>query len=111
MSPDLPEFAWTQAERLEAAARLRGSNLVETPLTVELEADVALCTVEERHIPTRAGETRVLIVTPKTQAAGPRPVFLNIHGGGFVRPWQHRDTVFCAHLASRPDAECGAGAS
>lgn len=104
MSTPLPEFAWTTAERLAVAARIRASNLVETQLTPDLEADVGLCTVEERFIATRAGDTRILIVTPRTPAQGPRPLFLNIHGGGFVRPWQHRDTVFCAHLASRLDA-------
>lgn len=103
MSAALPEFAWTAAERLAAAARIRGTSLVETRLTPDLEADVALCHVEERFIPTRAGQTRVVIVTPQEPGKGPRPLFLNIHGGGFVRPWQHRDTVFCAHLASRLD--------
>ncbi|MCA2013592.1 alpha/beta hydrolase [Cereibacter sphaeroides] len=104
MSTALPEFAFDQAQRLELAAQLRGTNLVETNLTPELEADLDLCTAEERFIPTRAGETRIVVVTPKAPATGPRPLFLNIHGGGFVRPYQHRDTVFCAHLATRLDA-------
>ena len=103
MSAAFPEFAWTGAERLAAAARIRASNLVETRLTPELEADVGLCRVDERFIPTRAGQTRVVIVTPKAATTAPRPIFLNIHGGGFVRPWQHRDTVFCAHLAVQLD--------
>ncbi|WP_168192263.1 alpha/beta hydrolase [Pararhodobacter marinus] len=104
MSTALPEFALSQAERLELAAQLRGSNLVETKLTPALEADLDLCTAEERFIPTRAGDTRVVIVTPKSPARAPRPLFLNIHGGGFVRGYQRRDTVFCAHLASQLDA-------
>ena len=104
MNAAFPEFAWTAEQRRAAAERIRGSNLVETRLTPELEADVGLCRVEERLIPTRAGQTRVVIVTPKTPASALRPVFLNIHGGGFVRPWQHRDTVFCTHLATRLDA-------
>lgn len=104
MSTALPEFKLSQAERLELAAQLRGTNLVETHLTPELEADLDQCMAQERFIPTREGDTRIVIVTPKVAAAKPRPLFLNIHGGGFVRGYQHRDTVFCAHLATRLDA-------
>jgi len=101
MSTDLPEFALDAQQRLALAAQLRGSNLVETQMTPELAADLDLVTVDERFIPTRAGATRILIVTPRAPGQGPRPMFLNIHGGGFVRGYQARDTIFCAHLASR----------
>ncbi|MCW1934916.1 alpha/beta hydrolase [Pararhodobacter zhoushanensis] len=104
MSTNLPEFALSQQERLELAAHLRGTNLVETKMTDEMASDLARVTVDERFIPTRAGDTRLLIVTPKTPADGPRPMVLNIHGGGFVRGYQARDTVFCAHLAVQLDA-------
>ena len=104
MSTALPEFALTQEQRLELAVTLRETNLVATQLTPELEADLDLCTAEERFVPTRAGETRIVIVRPKAPAKGPRPVFLNIHGGGFVRGYLKRDTVFCSYLASRLDA-------
>ncbi|MBD8892654.1 alpha/beta hydrolase [Roseibium litorale] len=104
MSTALPEFTLSPEERLELATQLRGTNLVETRLTPELEADLDLCVAEERFIPTRVGDTRVVIVTPKTPAFSPRPLFLNIHGGGFVRGYQHRDTVFCAYLATRLNA-------
>ncbi|MCB1387967.1 MAG: alpha/beta hydrolase [Rhodobacteraceae bacterium] len=104
MSTALPEFALSQAERLELAQQLRATNLVATRMTPDLEADLDLCTVVERFIPTRVGDTRILIVTPKVPAKGLRPLFVNIHGGGFVRGYQTRDTIFCAHLASRLDA-------
>lgn len=104
MTGPVPDFSLTQAERLVLAGQLRSTNLVATQLTPELMADLDLCTAEERFIPTRAGDTRIVIVTPKAPAAGPRPIFVNIHGGGFVRGYQERDTVFCAYLASRLDA-------
>ena len=37
---------------------------------------------EEAYIPTRAGETRVLIYAP--EADGPVPVYFDVHGGGFI---------------------------
>jgi acetyl esterase len=101
MTIHLPEFALSQDERLTLAQHLRSTNLVETRMTPDLEADLDLVTVEERHLPTRVGPSRVLIVRPKEQAAGLLPLFVNIHGGGFVRGYQRRDTIFCAHLASR----------
>lgn len=104
MTGAVPDFTLRQAERLVLAGQLRSTNLVATQMTPELMADLDLCTAEERFIPTRVGDTRIVIVTPKAPAAGPRPVFVNIHGGGFVRGYQERDTVFCAHLASRLDA-------
>lgn len=104
MTGPVPDFTLTQAERLVLAGQLRSTNLVATQMTPDLEADLDLCTAEERFIPTRVGDTRIVIVTPKAPARGARPVFLNIHGGGFVRGYQERDTIFCAHLASRLDA-------
>lgn len=104
MTTPEPDFALSQDGRLRLAQHLRSTNLVETAMTPEMEADLDLCTVEERFVPTRAGDTHVLIVVPKTPTAGARPLFVNIHGGGFVRGYQRRDTIFCAHLASRLDA-------
>jgi acetyl esterase len=101
MTIHLPEFALSQDERLALAQHLRSTTLVETRMTPDLEADLDRVTVEERHVPTRVGPARVLIVRPQGPAAGPRPLFVNIHGGGFVRGYQRRDTIFCAHLATQ----------
>ncbi|MFD1796995.1 alpha/beta hydrolase [Paracoccus aurantiacus] len=95
------EFDWNADERAAAAVRLRTGSLVETRLTPEMEADLDLVEVEELAVPTRVGDARVLKVTPKGAAGGLRPMVINIHGGGFVRGYQRRDTVFCAHLASQ----------
>lgn len=97
-------FDWTPEERAEQAVALRSGSLVATRLTPEMEADLDLVEVTELSVPTQVGDSRVLRVAPRQSGGSPRPLVINIHGGGFVRGYQHRDTVFCAHLASRLDA-------
>jgi len=97
-------FDWTEEERRAAALQLRGGSLVATVIDPELRADLQAVTVTEHAVPTREGPARVLEIRPPGEAAGPRPLFINVHGGGFVRPYQERDTLFCAHLARRLDA-------
>lgn len=97
-------FDWTPEERAAQAAVLRSGSLVPTRLTPEMEADLDLVEVTEMSVPTQVGSSRVLRVAPRQEKGAPRPLVINIHGGGFVRGYQHRDTVFCAHLASRLDA-------
>lgn len=98
-----PDFTLGQPERLALAQAIRGSTLVATAMTPEIESDLARVDVTEMQVPTRVGPARVLLVTPLRTARAPRPMFINIHGGGFVRGYQKRDTVFCAHLADRLD--------
>lgn len=98
------EFDWTAKERAAKARELRSGSLVATTLTPEMEADLTLVDVTELSVPTRVGNSRVLKLVPKGVGQGLRPLVINMHGGGFVRGHQHRDTVFCAHLASRLDA-------
>lgn len=98
-----PDFTLGQAERLALAQAIRGNTLVATVLTPEIESDLARVDVTEMQVPTRIGLARVLMVTPLRTPRGPRPMFINIHGGGFVRGYQKRDTIFCAHLADRLD--------
>ncbi|AMY68242.1 alpha/beta hydrolase [Frigidibacter mobilis] len=98
------EFDWTPEERAAKAQELRTGSLIATNLTPEMEADLDLVNVTELSVPTRLGASRVLKLVPKSGSQGLRPLVINLHGGGFVRGYQHRDTVFCAHLASRLDA-------
>ena len=52
---------------------------------------------EETDLPTRDGSTHVYIYYPK-----PRkelyPVFINLHGGGFVKGHREQDVVFCRNI-------------
>ncbi|MDP3179737.1 MAG: alpha/beta hydrolase, partial [Spirochaetaceae bacterium] len=51
-------------------------------------------------IPTRDGAAKAFVISPRGTTA-PLPLFVNVHGGGFVRPHARRDTVFCSVLAAR----------
>lgn len=101
----MPDFSLTEAERAELAAQLRANTLVATLLSPDMSADLEHATTEgrvcERAIPTRVGPSRVFEVRPPEGTEGLLPLFVNIHGGGFVRGYQPRDTMFCAFLASR----------
>ncbi len=63
--------------------------------------EVAVDVVREYAVTTRAGETRVLFYAPRGQAL---PVFVNIHGGGFVMGSAADDDEYCRRLAN--DADC-----
>ena len=55
--------------------------------------------VETHHIQTSAGRTRLLIYRPEVSAGGVYPVFVNIHGGGFVQGRPEDDGVYCQRIA------------
>lgn len=55
--------------------------------------------VETRFVPTSAGRTRLLVYRPEIGNAGLLPVFVNIHGGGFVQGQAADDGVYCQRIA------------
>ncbi|MCO6384651.1 alpha/beta hydrolase [Oceanicola sp. 502str15] len=91
-------FDMSPEAKLALAGELREGTLLPPTITPEMEADLAAVTVEELAVPTRVGPSRVMKVTP-AEGTAPRPCFINFHGGGFVRGYHRRDTMFCAQLA------------
>ncbi len=55
---------------------------------------------DDRMIPTRDGETHVYIHYPDSGQT-PYPLFVNIHGGGFIKDHREQDTVFSKNICSR----------
>lgn len=53
----------------------------------------------EHIVRTGAGDTRVLVYRPAGQARGPLPVFVSLHGGGFVMGSADDDDVWCRRIA------------
>ncbi len=93
-------MGYTYEEKLKIAEGLRTTSVVTPSIPPEYERFVEACDVEERLIPTREGDTRVFVISPKA-LKGPVPLYINIHGGGFVRPHERRDIVFGAMVAVR----------
>lgn len=56
---------------------------------------------EERLIETSLGNTRVITYRPKRNTEGPLPVFVNMHGGGFVMGSAELDDAWCPVIADR----------
>ena len=51
---------------------------------------------DERMIPVRAGETHIYYYAPAQ--TGEFPLFINLHGGGFIKGHRDLDTVFCRNI-------------
>lgn len=96
-------FSMTPKDRQAVAQELREGTLVPPMITAEMEADLAAVTVDEIEVPTRVGPSRVIKVSAPKKSNDPLPLFINFHGGGFVRPYHRRDTIFCAQMALKLD--------
>ncbi len=55
--------------------------------------------VSEARVETREGAGRVFLVRPKAGLKKTVPLYINIHGGGFVRQHTERDLLFCSMVA------------
>lgn len=55
-------------------------------------------TVEEQFVETSAEATRVLIYRPKEKANDKLPVFVDIHGGGFIQGSAEDDDEWCMNI-------------
>lgn len=96
------EFSYE--DKLKMAEQLRNSTIVQSAFTPEYEKNLELVSVEERNITTSEGNSHIYIITPK-EAREKYPLFINIHGGGFVRPYLKRDTMFSSLIASKLDCK------
>ncbi|MCE0460890.1 alpha/beta hydrolase [Pseudomonas uvaldensis] len=62
-------------------------------------AQYPLRTVDEIDIPTAWGPARALFYWPAATSKSPLPVYLNLHGGGFVAGVPEHDDSYCRRLA------------
>jgi len=89
----------TYEEKLKTAEKLRASNFVDPVFSDEYLSFQNLVDIEDTHISTSEGETHVFI--HRAHDRGSRcPVFINIHGGGFVRPHMPCNRYFSARIAA-----------
>ncbi|QBZ89890.1 alpha/beta hydrolase [Pseudomonas viciae] len=62
-------------------------------------AQYPLRAVDEKLIPTAWGPARALFYWPNSPSSEPLPVYLNLHGGGFVAGVPEHDDSYCRRLA------------
>jgi acetyl esterase len=56
-------------------------------------------TYQEQYVPTSAGSTRLMIYVPRAGDAENLPVYINLHGGGFVLGFAEVDDPYCRRIA------------
>jgi acetyl esterase len=61
-------------------------------------------TFREASVPTSAGSTRILTYLPRTCEAKRLPVYINLHGGGFVLGFPEVDDPYCRRISD--EAQC-----
>ena len=84
--------------KLRIAEEIRGPSAIPVQFTPEVESYLDMVEWHEEAVPTREGSTRAILLHPKRERES-YPLYINIHGGGFVRGYKREDTAFCAFLA------------
>jgi acetyl esterase len=93
-------MALSQEEKQQLSMQVRSKSLVDPVLSMEYRQFLDRVTVEDTQIDTREGKTHIFIIRAKNRTKY-CPVYINIHGGGFVRPHGERNIIFCAKFADR----------
>lgn len=88
----------TREEKTELAAKIRSAGNRSAVIPPKRLDGLKKVVIEERFVPTRHGSTHFYIVKPQEMKHG-APCIMNIHGGGFCKGHEKRDTVFAAFLA------------
>lgn len=78
-------------------------NAIGKELDEELARQFPVKERQEVQIPTRHGEVKVYVYRPVTERQEPLPVIVNFHGGGFVKGYRGRDTLFARNLTFHTD--------
>ena len=85
-------------DKIKIAEKIRSSSAIPVQMTPEMESFLDRVEWHEEAIRTREGKARVIFVNPKMERER-YPLYINIHGGGFVKGYRKEDTIFCAYLA------------
>ncbi len=92
-------MALTPEEKSQLARQVREKTLVEPVLTPEYRRSLDLVDIEDTGIETREGRTHIYIIRAHGRPAN-CSVYINFHGGGFVRGHGPRNLAFCARMAA-----------
>lgn len=87
----------TQEEKIELAGKIREGMVVDPVVPDGFETYRKSVNQEERWIETETGRSHIYILREK-ERTGVLPLYINIHGGGFVRPHMERDLLFSSRM-------------
>lgn len=87
-------------EEKKLAEGVRGKSITAIHFDEGYRANETMQTCTRLVVPSRHGDTPVFLHTP-LKPVSPRALFINIHGGGFVRPLIETNIRFCDMLAVR----------
>lgn len=97
------DFNSSYEEKLELAYSMRAKSVFASNTPDELKMIYENTSKETRMIPTRVGDSKVYLYYPEKLTLN-MPLYINFHGGGFVREWRENDAIFCCKLLS--DNQC-----
>lgn len=89
---------YSYEDKLKMAQELRDTSAVIPDISPELTKYIDLVNHEEKYIETQGGTTHFYIITPKEKKEI-YPLYINLHGGGFVRAHKDKDTILCSKIA------------
>lgn len=89
----------TQEEKLALATKVRTKSMFEPEFSDSYLKNLEKVEIEEQNILTREGLTHIFILKAKERTEN-CPVYINIHGGGYVRGHEHRETIFSSRIVS-----------
>lgn len=92
----------TKEERDQLVAEIRASG-TGTKVDPEMLTMFPVKKMEEQNIPTRCGTTHCYVYWPEGDEEN-LPLFINIHGGGFVKGHREQDVVFATNICR--NAKC-----
>lgn len=89
----------TKEEKLELAKQLRSSRVIPFVPAEQYRKYLKLAVCEEKYVPTREGDAHIFLISPP-KAKTFYPLYINMHGGGFVRGYSERETMFSSKVAA-----------
>ena len=94
MNDELKMILMAQRARASYADNVKNSRMLE---------DWSSGTTMEHILGTSAGDTRILLYKPNMDKNKSLPVFVNIHGGGFIQGSAEDDDVWCRKIVDAVD--------
>lgn len=87
-----------EEEKQRRANIVRTKNVIEQQISPEYREYLNKVVVSEEYLELKGEKTHFFLVRAKN-CKSLCPAFINLHGGGFVRPHEERDIIFSAMLA------------